>query len=279
MRERQRALGDARRRRDRGAGHRDGRRAGRRGEGVPRRRRGRASTSAHGRPPGRRRGDARQPICASGTSATRSTRRPADGRGAARHDGPHDRRGRRRAIVASSSEASPRDEQDRSPIWAVGRRDDRDGDQARRALARVRGGARAARRRARRRRQPLQLDRPAGARRREPADAVLHGEGRGASRAGSRPAHALVRRVLRAPRGVRPRRRAHDARDRPERARARAVRRGDASAIRRARARAAGGRDGRDQRGRARDRRCDLRQRRVAARHVSPGLDRLGRAR
>ena len=154
--------------------------------------------------------------------------------------------------------------------------DDRDGDEDRRSAPRVRGRARAAGGRPRRGGEPLQLDRPAGARRRDPANAVLHGEGRGAPRARARSAHALVRRVLRSPRRVRSRRRAHDARDRPERPCARALRRGDAAAFRCPGSRAARRSDGRDQRGRSGDLRCDLRLLRVASRELQAGVGRMG---
>ena len=140
------------------------------------------------------------------------------------------------------------------------------------ARARADGG------RARRRVQPLQLDRPARPRRGDPAHALLHGEGRGAPRSRPRPAHALVRRVLGPSRRVRSRRRAHHAPDRPRRARARALRRGDAAALRRARPGAARRGDGRDQRGRAGDLRRDLRLVRVAARQLQPVSARVGDA-
>ena len=98
--------------------------------------------------------------------------------------------------------------------WALGRADDRRRGVARLAASRVRARPRAARRRCRRRVQPLLLARPGGARRSEPARPLLHGEGRGAPRARARRVHPHLRLLPGAPRRVRPRGGAHDAADR-----------------------------------------------------------------
>ena len=137
-------------------------------------------------------------------------------------------------------------------IWAVGASDDRVRQSSSSRALEIYGAERVPTHgRARRRVEPLQLDRPARAGRREPAHALLHGEGRGARRPRARPAHADFRRFPRAAGRVRPRGGPHDARDRAGRARARDVRRGHAAAKWGARQRAARRRDGRDQGGRA----------------------------
>ena len=196
---------------------------------------------------GRRRSPTR---CAAATSATPPTRTaPTD---AIEVDTtlPEPRRGHRPDRRASCRSGSR--EHDRGQ--GLGRRppDDRHGRQARGPAQGLRQGARAADRRARDRLQPLPLGRPAGARRGLPAHDLLHGQGRGASRAGPRRVHPRVRHVPGAARRVRPRRRADDARDRARRPRARPLRRGDAPAERRSRRAPARGRDGRAPGGRAR---------------------------
>ena len=154
--------------------------------------------------------------------------------------------------------------------------DDRDGDQVRRAAARVWRRARAAGRWPGRRVATTSAGstrRRSAPRSREPCTSW-----RRSRRTASRPwpAHALVRRVLRSPRRVRSRRRAHDARDRAVGACARALRRGDAPALRRAWSRAARRGDGRDQRRSTGHLRCDLRLPRVASRELQAGVGRMG---
>ena len=196
-------------------------------------------------------------------------------RGAARHDRPHRRRGRRahrRARQASAGEQDRRRLGGRAP-------DDR---RLRcRLLARCAstGRARADARRARRRLEPLQLDRPARARSGEPADALLHGQGRGAPRARAGTAHALVRRVPGAARRVGSRRRSHDARDRQRREmpwacspRARASARASPGPVQPGAAMVAINEERPARPGR------DLRQLRVAARQLQARLRRVGRA-
>ena len=70
MRERQRELGAARATRDRGPRHRHGRRAGRRGEGLPRRRPGGARAAAAGGAAGDRRATRSRPTSSCATSRT-----------------------------------------------------------------------------------------------------------------------------------------------------------------------------------------------------------------
>src|SRR5438105_2453120 len=156
--------------------------------------------------------------------------------------------------------------------------DDRHLHPHRRAPAQLRRGASAASGRGRARVQPLLVDRPAGIRGHLPAHDLLHGEERGAPRAGPGAADPRLRDVRRPARRVRPRGRADDAPDRRGGEGARALRRGDAPARRRPGRGEAGCGDGRAAGGRAGRPGHDLRLAALAARELRSGLDRVGRA-
>ena len=135
--------------------------------------------------PGRRGRDVRRRSCADRTSRTPSTRsRPTTPCSSTR---PSSRS--TRSSSASRSWWRRAGERDRRDLGGRPAHDRHRGE-ARRAAARVRSRAGPARGRARRRGEPLQLDRSAGPRRGQPADALLHGQGRGAPRTRPRPAHA-----------------------------------------------------------------------------------------
>src|SRR5213078_1579875 len=156
--------------------------------------------------------------------------------------------------------------------------DDRGPDPGRRAASQLRRRPRPAARRRRARAQPLPLARPGGLRRAQPPHDLLHGEDRGASRAGARAADPRVRDVLRAPWRVRPGGGPDHAASRRGRARARPLRRGDAAARRRARRGEARSLDGRAAGGRAGRRRRDPRDADLAGRELRAGLRRVERA-
>src|SRR5438105_2599819 len=156
--------------------------------------------------------------------------------------------------------------------------DDRHLHPHRRAPAQLRRGPSAASGRGRARVQPLLVDRPAGIRGHLPAHDLLHGEERGAPRAGPGAADPRLRDVRRPARRVRPRGRADDATDRRGGEGARALRRGDAAARRRPGRGEAGCGDGRAAGGRAGRPGHDLRLAALAARELRSGLDRVGRA-
>ena len=125
MRERQRELADAGRRRDRGPRHRHRRRAGRRGEGLPRRRpdvraRRRQARAARRSAPTRS-----PPTCGSATSATRERMQPARGRGADRHDRPRASTTSSRGSRSSSARAHAARDDRADVAWAIGRVYDR----------------------------------------------------------------------------------------------------------------------------------------------------------
>src|SRR5919197_4479227 len=169
---------------------------------------------------------------------------------------------------------------DRSPRPRLGARpaDDRHGHPPRLAAPRLRRRAGPAPRRRRPRPQPLLVARPVGVRRRVPANHLLHGEDRSPSGAGAGAAHPRLRDLLRPARRVGSRGRADDAPDRRGGKGARALRRGDASAERRARRGEAGSGDGRAPGGRRGRPRRDLRHPALAPRELPPGVGRVGRA-